>query len=171
MENGHKVKGLKKGCFDVQQLRNKVSRGLSERFWYYTNAQRVIYSVNSKGMSVKGKGSHIYMKNSIKKHKLQLLLLQLVPYLTAPFFVSPFFFSDAQIPDAIRPVFTNINEAAAFWEAYFDGLLVIEHHEPDRLPRTTRFVESSTQPYNTPSGADLSSRPRTSMCLLFNGRI
>ena len=50
--------------------------------------------------------------------------------LTAPF-LFVLFFSDAQIPDGIRPAFTNLAEAAKFWEFWYRGLpgaVLAGHH-------------------------------------------
>jgi hypothetical protein len=50
--------------------------------------------------------------------------------LTAPFLFL-LFFSDAQIPDGIRPAFTNLAEAAKFWEFWYRGLpgsVLAGHH-------------------------------------------
>ena len=91
--------------------------------------------------------------------------LFLFPSLHQLLFPFLFYVSDAQIPDALRPVYTDLETAEAFWISYYRGIPGYEFVEKFIKPnvvfssaappplRTTRH-SGETTPWHIPSGTD-----------------
>ena len=95
-----------------------------------------------------------------------VLQLRLFPHCT----IFCFHFSDAQIPDSIRPTFSNLADAAIFWEFYYRGLPGYSKtgSPGPETRRTTREVyvtsgtADSTTPWYIPSVSDREYNGKTS---------
>ena len=69
------------------------------------------------------------------------------------------FFSDAQLPDTLRVVYTNLARASQFWTFWYrildgpSGGRDISGN-PERTTRQTASVDERTTPYNLPTTVD-----------------
>ena len=71
------------------------------------------------------------------------------------------FFSDAQLPDTLRVVFTNLARASQFWTFWYrildgpsGGRDISGGQTPERTTRQTASVDERTTPYNLPTTVD-----------------
>lgn len=71
------------------------------------------------------------------------------------------FFSDAQLPDTLRVVYTNLARASQFWTFWYrildgpsGGRDISGGQTPERTTRQTASVDERTTPYNLPTTVD-----------------
>ena len=83
------------------------------------------------------------------------------------------FFSDAQLPDTLRVVFTNLARASQFWTFWYrildgpsGGRDISGGQTPERTTRQTASVDGRTTPYNLPTTVDRN-RGKTNNTLSF----
>ena len=87
------------------------------------------------------------------------------------------FFSDAQLPDTLRVVFTNLARASQFWTFWYrildgpsGGRDISGGQTPERTTRQTASVDERTTPYNLPTTVDRNRGKTTNNTPSFNFR-
>ena len=62
--------------------------------------------------------------------------------------------SDAQLPDSLRVVHTNLAQASQFWTFWYSDLVTRGSGGYGRSTRHTVSVDETTTPYNMPTAVD-----------------